>query len=99
MMNAKVPALSFTTEFAILPTTDDPAGWNALFLQNPLAIPPANWLETAQPMTSGPIAGQGTDFPEIETAIKRAVIGFYNLGQLSNFTGKFNYGDTHHAWV
>jgi YetA-like protein len=99
MMSAKVPALSFTTEFAILPTTDDPAAWNALFSQNPLAIPPGSWLETAQPMTSGPIAAQGTDFPEIEAAIKRAVIGFYNLGQLSNFTGKFNYGDTHHAWV
>ena len=27
------------------------------------------------------------------------MVGFYNLGQLSNFTGKFNYGDTHHARV
>jgi hypothetical protein len=99
MTNAKAPALSFTTEFAVLPSTDDPASWNALFLQNPLAMPSANWLETAQPMTSGPIAAQGTDFPEIEAAVKRAVIGFFNLGQLSNFTGKFNYGETHHAWV
>jgi hypothetical protein len=37
--------------------------------------------------------------PEIEAAVKRAMTGFFNLGRLSNFTGKFNYGETHHAWV
>ncbi|HEV3415540.1 MAG TPA: hypothetical protein VG056_01950, partial [Pirellulales bacterium] len=99
ILAAKVPYLSFTTEFAVMPAADDQMNWNALFLQNPLATPPATWLETAQPMPSGPIAAQGTDFPEIEAAVKRAVVGFYNLGRLSNFTGKFNYGDTHHDWV
>lgn len=99
LLAAKVPALSVTTEFAVLPSADDPVQWNFLFHQHPLAMPPGNWLETVQPMTSGPIAAEGTDFPEIEAAVKRAVLGFYNLGQLSNFTGKFNYGDTHHAWM
>jgi hypothetical protein len=99
LSRAKIPALSFTTEFAVLSSAADAADWNSLFAQQPLATPAAHWLEAAQPMTSGPIAARGKDFPEIEAAVKRAVIGFYNLGRLSNFTGKFNYGDTHHAWV
>jgi len=99
LSRAKIPALSFTTEFAMLPSAADATDWNSLFVQQPLAMPSADWLEAVQPMTSGPIAARGKDFPEIEAAVKRAVIGFYNLARLSNFTGKFNYGDTHHAWL
>jgi hypothetical protein len=99
LLAAPVRALSFTTEFAVSASADEPALWNSLFLESPLASPPSNWIEACQPMTSGPIAAKGPDFPEIEAAVKRAVIGFYNLGRLSNFTGKFNFGDTHHEWI
>ncbi len=99
LLTAPVPALSFTTEFAVSTAAHESAAWNALFLQSPLALPPTKWLEECQPMTSGPIAAQGADFPDIEAAVKRSIIGFYNLARLSNFTGKFNFGDTHHEWI
>ena len=99
MKRVKIPNLSFTTQFAVSPSANSPAHWNALVQESPIATPAPEWLEAVQPMTSGPIAARGADFPEIEAAVKRAVIGFFNLGRLSNFTGKFNYGDTHHEWI